>query len=122
MKDLLYRRLVLLPVSVVAFVLFFLCSCIENNIPYAKVPLSITAFRVEGQAGECSISESDMTVKVTLEETINPKTVKVDTIGYTEKASSSLKEGDVIDLSDNYVVTLSLYQDYAWKIVPDQPI
>lgn len=122
MKDLLYRRLVLLPVSVVAFVLFFLCSCIENNIPYAKVPLSITAFRVEGQAGECSISKSDMTVKVTLEETVNPKTVKVDTIGYTEKASSSLKEGDVIDLSDNYVVTLSLYQDYAWKIVPDQPI
>ena len=59
---------------------------------------------------------------VPLEETVNLKAVKVDTIGYTDKASSSLQIGEVIDLSADYDVTLSLYQDYVWKIVPNQPI
>lgn len=117
MMKSLYIKPVLLTMVVLA-----LCGCIENDIPYAKIPLSITAFRVEGQSGECSISEEGRTVTVPLEETVNLKAVKVDTIGYTDKASSSLQIGEVIDLSADYDVTLSLYQDYVWKIVPNQPI
>lgn len=99
-----------------------LCSCIKNDIPFARIPLSITALEVEGQIGEAVFSEKDLTATVTLEETVNPKTVKVNTIGYTEKAIATLKSGDVIDLTDDYEVTLSLYQDYVWKIVRNQPI
>lgn len=99
-----------------------LCGCIENDIPFARIPLSITALKVEGQTGEAVFSEKDLTATVTLGETVNPKSVKIDTIGYTDKAKAGLASGDVIDLTGDYEVTLSLYQDYVWKIVRNQPI
>ena len=35
-----------------------LSCCIKNDIPFAKVPLSITGIEVEGQSGSAVISES----------------------------------------------------------------
>lgn len=97
-------------------------GCIKNDIPFARIPLSITALKVEGQVGNTSFSEKDRTATVTLAETVNPKTVKIDTIGYTDKAVAALSSGDVIDLTSDVEVTLSLYQDYVWKIVRNQPV
>lgn len=59
---------------------------------------------------------------MTLAETVNPKKVKIDSIGYTDKAVAALSSGDVIDLTNDVEVTLSLYQDYVWKIMRNQPI
>ena len=98
-----------------------LCGCIKNDIPFARIPLSITALKVEGQIGTTSFSEKDRTATVTLAETVNPKKVKIDSIGYTDKAVC-LSSGDVIDLTNDVEVTLSLYQDYVWKIIRNQPI
>lgn len=99
-----------------------LSCCIKNDIPFAKVPLSITGIEVEGQSGSAVISESESTVTVTLQETVNPKKVMLKTFTYTEKASSTLTAGTEIDLSQPYEVALSLYQDYKWKIIGNQPI
>lgn len=99
-----------------------LCGCIKNDIPFARIPLSITALKVEGQIGTTSFSEKDRTATVTLAETVNPKKVKIDSIGYTDKAVATLSSGDVIDLTNDVEVTLSLYQDYVWKIMRNQPI
>ena len=99
-----------------------LSCCIKNDIPFAKVPLSITGIEVEGQSGSAVISESESTVTVTLQETVNPKKVMLKTFTYTEKASSTLTAGTEIDLSQPYEVTLSFYQDYKWKIIGNQPI
>lgn len=99
-----------------------LCGCIKNDIPFARIPLSITALKVEGQIGTTSFSEKDRTATVTLAETVNPKKVKIDSIGYTDKAVAALSSGDVIDLTNDVEVTLSLYQDYVWKIIRNQPI
>lgn len=99
-----------------------LCGCIKNDIPFARIPLSITALKVEGQIGTTSFSEKDRTATVTLTETVNPKKVKIDSIGYTDKAVAALSSGDVIDLTNDVEVTLSLYQDYVWKIMRNQPI
>lgn len=99
-----------------------LCGCIKNDIPFARIPLSITALKVEGEIGTTSFSEKDRTATVTLAETVNPKKVKIDSIGYTDKAVAALSSGDVIDLTNDVEVTLSLYQDYVWKIMRNQPI
>lgn len=99
-----------------------LCGCIKNDIPFARIPLSITALKIEGQIGTTSFSEKDRTATVTLAETVNPKKVKIDSIGYTDKAVAALSSGDVIDLTNDVEVTLSLYQDYVWKIMRNQPI
>lgn len=99
-----------------------LSCCIKNDIPFAKVPLSITGIEVEGQSGSAVISENESTVTVTLQETVNPKKVMLKTFTYTEKASSTLTAGTEIDLSQPYEVTLSLYQDYKWEIIGNQPI
>lgn len=99
-----------------------LCGCIKNDIPFARIPLSITALKIEGQIGTTSFSEKDRTATVTLAETVNPKKVKIDSIGYTDKAVAALSSGDVIDLTNDVEVTLSLYQDYVWKIIRNQPI
>lgn len=34
-----------------------LCGCIKNDIPFARIPLSITALKVEGQIGTTFFSE-----------------------------------------------------------------
>ena len=41
-----------------------MCGCIKNDLPYGKVPLSITAFSVSGQTGDAVISDKDLTVTV----------------------------------------------------------
>ena len=110
-----------------------LMGCIENDIPYAKVPLVISQFEVEGQKGNATIDKKTQRVNVVLHENINPKAVKVKNITYfaeyegdtayykREEVRSSLNT-DIIDLSDTLNITLSLYQDYLWVIDAEQPI
>lgn len=96
-------------------------GCIKNDIPYAEVPLAITAFEVDGQTGTV-ISEEDRTVTVALKETANPAKLKVLAFSCTEKATASLAVGQEISLLSPYKVTLSLYQDYEWTVIGEQRI
>ena len=114
------RSLVKCVCGLAAAVLF--SGCIKNDIPYAKVPLSIVSMQVEGQIGNAVISEDDRTVTLTLGETVNPSSLKVTEFTCTDKASSTLSVGQEINLSSPYKVTLSLYQDYEWTVVRSQPV
>lgn len=114
--------------------IFAMCGCIKNDLPYGKVPLSITAFSVSGQTGDAVISEKDMTVTVNLEETANPAKSELLNIeykatlrdgsdnNYHNNIESNVKKGDVLDLTHNFDVKLSLFQEYNWKVVPVQNI
>lgn len=109
-------------------------SCIKNDLPYGNVPLSITAFSVSGQSGDAIISEKDMTVTVNLEETANPAKSEVLNVEYKatlrdgseneyyKNIKSDIKKGDILDLRDTYNLTLSLFQEYHWRIIPVQNI
>lgn len=114
--------------------IFAMCGCIKNDLPYGKVPLSITAFSVSGQTGDAVISEKDMTVTVNLEETANPAKSELLNIeykatlrdgsdnNYHNNIESNIRKGDVLDLTHSLDVKLSLFQEYNWKIVPVQNI
>lgn len=114
--------------------IFAMCGCIKNDLPYGKVPLSITAFSVSGQMGDAVISEKDMTVTVNLEETANPAKSELLNIeykatlrdgsdnNYHNNIESNVNKGDVLDLTHNFDVKLSLFQSYDWKIIPNQNI
>lgn len=111
-----------------------MCGCIKNDLPYGKVPLSITAFSVSGQTGDAVISDKDLTVTVNLEETANPAKSELLNIeykatlrdgsddSYNNNIESSVKKGDVLDLTNDFDIKLSLFQEYNWKIVPVQNI
>lgn len=111
-----------------------LCGCIKNDLPYGKVPLSITAFSVSGQTGDAVISEKNMTVTVNLEETANPAMSELLNIeykatlrdgsenNYSNSIESNVKKGDIMDLRNTFDINLSLFQEYKWKIVPVQNI
>ena len=118
----------------IVVLLVAMCGCIKNDLPYGKVPLSITAFSVAGQEGDAVISEKDMTVTVNLEETANPAKSELLNIeykatlrdgsddSYNNNIESSVKKGDVLDLTNDFEIKLSLFQEYNWKIVPVQDI
>ena len=95
-------------------------GCIKNDVGYPQIALSIIAMQVEGQKGNAVISENDRTVTLKLEETVDLRNVQVKSLSVTEGAKSTLSANDIIDLTKPYHVTLSLYQDYEWKILADR--
>lgn len=103
----------------------FLClmpACIKNDLPYPTVKLFITGMTVEGQVGDAIISNDERKVTLELGETVNLKKVKVNTIEFTEGGSANIAPDSIIDLTNPFSVTLSLYQDYVWTIEANQNI
>ena len=99
-----------------------LYSCLSNDIPYPIVKLQILAFEAEGQVGGAIINNEDRTVTFELADTVDLKSVKIKNIELTENASASIDFSQPIDFSYNRSVTLSLYQDYVWLLIPQQNI
>lgn len=97
-------------------------GCIKNDIGYPQIALSITAMQVDGQKGNAVISEANRTVTLNFEESANLQKVQVKSLTVTEGAKSTLKVDDVLDLTNPYIVTLSLYQDYQWTILANRDI
>jgi hypothetical protein len=97
-------------------------SCLTNDIPYPTIKLAITGLKVNGQVGSAVISNDNRTVTVNIEEGVNIKEIRVDELEVTDGAKSTLSENEVIDLTNPYNVTLSLYQDYNWTIIGKQTI
>lgn len=99
-----------------------LTSCLENDVPYPTVKLDITAFEVAGETTGAVISTENRTVTVTLADTVNMKKVYIKKVEMTDGAKSALRADTTLDLTNPQTVTLSLYQDYTWKIIGKQPI
>lgn len=99
-----------------------LAACIQNDLPYPTVKLYITGMSVEGQVGSAVISNDDRKVTLELEETVNPKKVKVQTLDITEGGTASVGPDSIVDLTKPLEITLSLYQDYVWTVEANQTI
>lgn len=103
-------------------ILLLVPSCIENDIPYPTIPLSITKLQVKGQLGSSVINTEDRSVTVTLADTVNLKKVHIEELEMTQGAQSILRPDTALNLTNPLSVDLSLYQTYTWKIVGKQTI
>lgn len=100
--------------------MLLLSACINNDIPYPVVRLSIKGFAVDGQVGETIINNEDRTVTVTLLDSVDIQKVLVTHLAYTEGAEVNLSENTTINLSVPKEVVLSLYKEYKWTVIAKQ--
>mgnify|MGYP001096101346 FL=1 len=119
-----------------AAALLLAASCIDNDVPYPVVELRIAG--VEGSGFTVSgISIANRTVTLTLDEKTDIRKVGIDKVTFdaatsnpmmtdTESFIGQIKTSRPLsgefDLRSPLYVTLSLYQDYEWTIVAEQPI
>lgn len=119
-----------------AAALLLAASCIDNDVPYPVVELRIAG--VEGSGFTVSgISIANRTVALTLDEKTDIRKVGIDKVTFdvatsnpmmtdTESFIGQIKTSRPLsgefDLRSPLYVTLSLYQDYEWTIVAEQPI
>lgn len=109
-------------VMVVALMAATLSSCLKNDIPYPTIEAEFISITVDGQSGPATIDTKNRVVTLNLTEQVDIKNVNVTDYEVTDGATLS---GDIlgkIDLSRDCIVTLSIYQDYKWRITVNQPI
>ncbi|MFR6634237.1 MAG: hypothetical protein ACLUQ6_03915 [Alistipes onderdonkii] len=120
-----------------AAALLLAASCIENDLPYPTIELSIRSIEGEGFT-VTGISLVNRTVTLTLDEKTDIRKVTIDKAEFdvatsnpmmTDKEkfisqirTSAAAERGVRPAGAALYVTLSLYQDYEWTIVAEQPI
>lgn len=127
--------------------LFFLVSCIENDIPYPYREGSITDFLVEGQLDNTlEIDKTKGIVTVKVSDAVDLATLRIKKLVVTNDAEvrmdsvaclnynafprigfSSLdslpKNADTrVDFSSSVSLLLQTYQEYPWKITVNQTI
>ena len=99
-----------------------LSGCIENDLPYPRIPAQILSIEAEGMSQAPVIDNATQTVVLTMNETVNLKQVNITQATITENAVATPAIVGVHDLSTAAEFTLSLYQDYKWKISAVQNI
>ena len=119
-----------------AAALLLAASCIENDIPYPTIELNIRSIEGKGFT-VAGISLVNRTVTLTLDEKTDIRKVTIDKAEFDvatsnpmmtdkEKFISQIRTSQPLsgefDLRAPLYVTLSLYQDYEWTIVAEQPI
>ena len=98
-------------------------GCIKNDVPYPVIKLGITGLQVEGQKGAAIINAAERTVVVDLLDTVDLKHVKVLHFAISDSlAVVSPSVPAYLDLSAPASFTLSLFQDYVWRISATQSI
>jgi hypothetical protein len=97
-------------------------ACIENDLPYPVVELQIKSIAIDGIVGQPAIDEVNRTVTVELQEQTDIQNVRISAVEYTEGATPSADIVGEHDMRAPLYVTLSLYQDYQWKISATQTI
>lgn len=104
-------------------VILLFSSCIQNDIPYPRIPQMITAMAVENEVAPAAIDNEKYTVTLYLDERTDIREVKVTEFQCSPDAKVDPEIlGQTIDLSSPFVVTLSLYQSYQWDISAVQNI
>lgn len=109
---------------IILLLIFTLClsGCIKNDIPYPRIKAQILDITAEGQVGTATIDNTTQTVNLVLADTVNLKKVHIESLNITEGAISDMPTDSILDLSKNYTLTLSIYQDYTWTISATQNI
>ena len=99
---------------IILLLIFTLClsGCIKNDIPYPRIKAQILDITAEGQVGTATIDNTTQTVNLVLADTVNLKKVHIESLNITEGAISDMPTDSILDLSKNYTLTLSIYQDY----------
>ena len=104
------------------FLLTTFFGCIENDLPLPVITPRITGMDVKG-ASEISINSEQQCVTITLDETTDIRNVKINSISFAdERTTTDFDTSITHDLSNDITITLSIYQDYKWKIITRQPI
>lgn len=112
--------------------MLLLCSvsgCILNDLPYPSISGEVLSIELNGQK-EVTIDTRNRVVTIVLSDTVDFRAIEVKELSITADASSTLKAGDIINLStgsgyeigEPYSFTISTFQDYEWTIVASQPI
>lgn len=98
-------------------------SCIHNDIPYPRIQPNFTSFVVDNSIGEAVIDTINRSVSISLDESADIYSVNISE--YTIGPAGARVVSDFprsIDLSEPFIVTLGLYQDYDWTITATQTI
>ena len=109
-------------VAVAAAMGVAMVSCLENDIPYERVPAGFTAMTAEGETAAATIDNNNRTVTLTMGEAADLAQVNIVDYTLTEGAELSTDITGGIDLTGNYKVTVSLYQDYEWVLRATQQV
>lgn len=107
--------------SLLAAAVLLLGSCIQNDIPYPIVPVEILSMEGTGFTVK-EIDANKRIVTLTLDEKTDIRNVEIASVRLTDKATSATPLTGVFDLRTPLYVTLTLYQDYEWKICAEQTI
>lgn len=92
-------------------------ACIKDDIPYPYIQANILSISAAGESAPASIDSTNLTVTFRFPESADIYNVKIDSYSLTPGAVVSKGDLDApIDLSSDYVVEVSLYQDYAWTL------
>lgn len=102
-----------------------LTGCIKNNIPYPRIKAGFKTFEVEGAIREAAIDSVARTVTVWLDETADITRVTLGSFTLSPAAAvwpDSVRFLDGVDMTAPVTTTVTLYQDYEWKLTAIQDI
>ncbi len=121
-----YKDIKYIVLFIASAAVLLLAGCIENDIPYPRIPAKILSIEAEGMIGDAVINDETCTVVLNMAEDVNLKEVKITKATVTE---TSTKETTVTpslvgthNLSKPAKFILSIYQDYEWTISTTQNI
>ena len=116
------KRFARLPINFLFLSCLLWGGCIENDIPFPTIVAEITAIEVAGQTAAPTINPSTREVSIELSDTVDLKHVRLLRFETTRETRVSPLPGEYIDLSSPLRLTLSIHQDYLWKIKAVQHI
>ncbi len=99
-----------------------LSSCIKNDIPYPRIKAQILEISALGQIGTATIDNDRQMVTLNIADTIDLRRVHINKLVTTEGATFNFPADSILDLSHEYELTLSIYQEYTWSISAEQHI
>lgn len=100
-----------------------LAGCIKNDIPYPRIQPNFLSMEAPELVQPAKIDSANRLVTLTFDEQADIEAVRLSS--YTITPGSRVVAGDLsapLNLSQPYIVTLQLYQDYDWTIQGLQPI
>lgn len=103
--------------AVLSAAVLMLQGCLKNDIPYPRIQPDFLTMEAEGLEKPAEIDVANRMVTLTFGEEVNIKKAQI--TSYTITEGASLTGGNLdqpLNLSDYYICTLSLYQDYDWVI------
>jgi len=100
-----------------------LTGCIRNDIPYPHIQANFITFTAEGQDQNAVIDTVNRVVTVHFPETVDIENVKIQEYSITPDAELHGADlNSALNMEKPTHVTLSLYQDWPWTIIAQQPI